>query len=109
MNANAIFSLRPPPAAKPSVQRNGRLESIAIRLSLIGQGIGFSGIGAMIIVDRPQADLNGFPGGSALAVIGGISALLVGALFLAPLFSTGGSAPDDDALAQAASEPWKKV
>jgi len=31
MNANAIFSLRPPPAAKPSVQRNGRLESIAIR------------------------------------------------------------------------------
>jgi hypothetical protein len=86
MDANAIFSLRPPPAAKPSVRRDGWLESIAIRLSLISQAIGFSGIGTMIIVDRPQADLDGFAGGSTLAVIGGISALLVGALFLVAAF-----------------------
>ena len=86
MDANAIFSLRPPQALKPGVQRYGWLESIAIRMSLISQAIGFSGIGTIIIVDRPQADLNGFPGGSTLAVIGGISALLVGALFLVAAF-----------------------
>ena len=91
MDANAIFRPRIAPASKPSVQRNGwfnrrELESIAIRISLVSQAIGFSGIGIMIIVDRPQADLNGFPGGSALAVIGGISALLVGALFLVAAF-----------------------
>jgi hypothetical protein len=91
MDANAIFSLRLPPASKPGIQRNGWfnrrvLESIAIRMSLISQAMGFSGIGIMIIVDRPQADLNGFPGGSSIAIVGGISALLVGALFLVSAF-----------------------
>jgi hypothetical protein len=87
MNASAIFRPRTAPASKQSIQRNGWfsrrvLESIAIRMSLVSQAIGFSGIGIMIIVDRPQADLNGFPGGSSLAVLGGVSAVLVGALFL---------------------------
>lgn len=91
MDANAIFRPRIAPASKPSVQRNGwfnrrELESIAIRISLMSQAIGFSGIGIMILVDRPQADLNGFPGGSSLAVVGGVSAVLVGAIFLVAAF-----------------------
>jgi hypothetical protein len=91
MDAHAIFSLRLAPASKPSVQRSSWfsrrvLESIAIQMSLISQAIGFSGIGIMIIVKRPQADLNGFSGGSSIAVIGGGSALLVGAVFLVAAF-----------------------
>jgi hypothetical protein len=35
-----------------------------------------------MIVNRHQADLNGLAGGSAVAMIGGISALLVGTVFL---------------------------
>jgi hypothetical protein len=91
MDTNTIFRPRIAPASKPSVQRNGWfnrrvLESIAVRMSLVSQAIGFSGIGIMIIVDRPQADLNGFPGGSSLAVVGGVCAVLVGALFLVAAF-----------------------
>jgi len=48
----------------------------------------------LIIINRHQADLNGLAGGSAVAIVGGISALLVGTVFLSPLVYIGGSASD---------------
>jgi hypothetical protein len=45
-------------------------------------------------VNRHQADLNGLAGGSAVAIIGGISVILVGAVFLVAVVYIRGSAPD---------------
>jgi hypothetical protein len=36
----------------------------------------------LIIVNRNPADLNGTSGGSSIAILGGISAILVGTVFL---------------------------
>jgi hypothetical protein len=58
------------------------LQRIATRLSLISKAIGFSILGILITMNRHQADLNGLAGGSAVAMIGGISAILVGTAFL---------------------------
>jgi hypothetical protein len=58
------------------------LQRIATRLSLVGEAIGFSILGMMIMLNRNQADLNGLGGGSAVAMIGGISAVLVSSVFL---------------------------
>jgi hypothetical protein len=58
------------------------LQRIATRLSLISKAIGFSILGILITMNRHQADLNGLAGGSAVAMIGGISAILVGTVFL---------------------------
>ena len=51
-------------------------------MSLIGEAIGFLVLGILIMANRYQADLNGLAGGSAVAIVGGISALLVGTVFL---------------------------
>jgi hypothetical protein len=51
-------------------------------MSLVSEAIGFSILGMLIIANRHQADLNGFSGGSSFAMIAGISALLVGTIFL---------------------------
>ena len=48
-------------------------------MSLLGEAIGFSILGILIIMNRHQANLNRFAGG----IIGGISAILVGTVFLA--------------------------
>ena len=58
------------------------LERIATGLSLISQAFGFSIFGTLIIANRHQADLNDFAGGSFVAMVGGISAILVGSAFL---------------------------
>ena len=58
------------------------LQRIAARLSLVGEAIGLSILGILIIMNRHQADLNGLGGGSAVATIGGISAVLVATVFL---------------------------
>ena len=58
------------------------LQRIATRLSLVGEAIGFSMLGILIIMNRHQADLNGLAGGSSVAMIGGISAVLVASVFL---------------------------
>ena len=42
------------------------LQQIATRISLVGEAIGFSVLGRLIIVNRHQADLNGLSGGSPL-------------------------------------------
>ena len=55
------------------------LQRIATRMSLVSEAIGFSILGILIIMHRHQANLNRFAGG----IIGGISAILVGTVFLA--------------------------
>jgi hypothetical protein len=51
-------------------------------MSLVSEGVGFWILGILIIANRHQADLNGLAGGSAVAMIGGISAVLVATVFL---------------------------
>jgi hypothetical protein len=51
-------------------------------MNLVSEAIGFSVLGILSIVNRHQADLNGLSGGSSIAMIGGISAILVGWVFL---------------------------
>ena len=87
MDATANFSLRFARASDSKAETTDGLLSrqvlqrIATR-SLVSEAIGFSIIGILIIVNRYQADLNGFSGGSSLAMVGGICALLVGTIFL---------------------------
>ena len=88
MDATANFSLRFARASESKVEttdwllRRRTLQSIATRMSLIGEAIGFSVLGILIILNRHQADVNGFSGGSWVAMVGGIGAILVGTAFL---------------------------
>jgi hypothetical protein len=68
--------------AKVEKPQRQALQSIAIGISLVSLAVGFSVRGILIILNRHQAGLNGLGGGSAVAMIGGISALLVSAVFL---------------------------
>jgi hypothetical protein len=92
MDATANFSLRFTRAAESKVETTDwvlsrqMLQRIATRSSLVGQAIGFSILGILIIMNRHQADLNGLAGGSAVAMIGGISAVLVATVFLVAAF-----------------------
>ena len=59
-------------------------------MSLLGEAIGFSILGILIIVNWHQADLNGLAGGSAaVAIIGGISAIFVGTVLLVSAYLHG--------------------
>jgi hypothetical protein len=58
------------------------VQEILTGTSLITLSLGFSIVGMLIIVNRHQADLNGLTAGSSIAMLGGISAMLVGAAFL---------------------------
>ena len=77
MDATANFSLRFARASESKVESTEFvlsrqvLQRIATRISLVSEAIGFSIIGILIIVNRYQADLNGFSGGSSLAMVGG--------------------------------------
>jgi hypothetical protein len=88
MDATATFSLRFARASDSRVETTDWvlsrqvLQRIATRISLISEAIGFSILGILIIVNRHQADLNGLAGGSSVAMIGSISAILVGSIFL---------------------------
>jgi len=88
MEATANFSLRFARVSESKLETPDSflsrqvLQRIATRLSLVSQAIGFSILGILIIMNRHQADLNGLAGGSAIAMIGGISAILVGTVFL---------------------------
>ena len=88
MDATANFSLR---FARPSeskiettdwVLSRQVLQRIATRMSLLGEAIGFSILGILILMNRHQAELNGLSGGSSFAMVGGVGAFLVGAVFL---------------------------
>ena len=88
MDATANFSQRFAQVSESKVEAAdsflGRLvlQRIATRLTLISKAIGFSILGILITMNRHQADLNGLAGGSAVAMIGGISAILVSTGFL---------------------------
>jgi RecJ-like exonuclease len=83
MDATANFSLRFARASDSKVETTDWLLSrqvlqrIATRMSLVSEAIGFSVLGILIIANRHQADLNGLSGGSSIAMVGGISAVLV--------------------------------
>jgi hypothetical protein len=83
MDATANFSLRFARASDSKVETTDWLLSrqvlqrIATQISLVGEAIGFSVLGILIILNRHQADLNGLSGGSSVAIVGGISAILV--------------------------------
>lgn len=88
MDATANFDLR---FARPSESKvettdwllsRQVLQRIATRISLVSEAIGFSVPGIMIILNQHQAGLNGLAGRSSLAMIGGISAVLVASVFL---------------------------
>jgi hypothetical protein len=87
MDATANFSLRFARASDSKAETTDGLLSrqvlqrIATR-SLVSEAIGFWVLGILIIVNRHQADLNGLGGGSSVAIIGGISAICVGTVFL---------------------------
>ena len=88
MDATANFSLRFARASDSEVEATGGLLSrqvlqrIATRMSLVGEAIGFSILGILILMNRHQAELNGLSGGSSFAMVGCIGAFLVGAVFL---------------------------
>ena len=88
MNAASTFSLGFAPLPESKSKTLGQLLSrqtvqrIASATSLITQAVGFSAVGMLIIMNRHQSDLNGPSDGSSVAVAGGISAILVGAVFL---------------------------
>jgi hypothetical protein len=88
MDATANFSLR---FARPSESRiettdwvlsRQVLQGIATRMSLLGEAIGFSILGILILMNRHQAELNDLSGGSSFAMVGGVGAFLVGTVFL---------------------------
>jgi len=66
--------------------RRQALERTVTGLSLISQGLAFSIFGMLIIANRHQADLNDFANGSFVAMLGGISALLMGTAFIIAAF-----------------------
>jgi hypothetical protein len=51
-------------------------------MSLVSPALGFWVFAMLIFTNRHQAELSGLSGGSAVAIIGGVSALLVGTVFL---------------------------
>ena len=87
MDATANFSLRFARASDHEVEKTDWvlsrqvLQRIATRISLVSEAIGFLVFGILIIMNRHQADLNGLAGGNSVAMVGGIGALLVGAVF----------------------------
>jgi hypothetical protein len=87
MDATANFSLRfaraPDSKAETTDWLLSRqvLQRIATRISLVSEAIGLSIVGILIIMNRHEAGVNGL-GGSAVALIGAISAILVATVFL---------------------------
>jgi DNA-binding MarR family transcriptional regulator len=51
-------------------------------MSLVSLAVGFSILGVLIIMKRDYAELNGVADGSSIATVGGISAILIGTVFL---------------------------
>jgi hypothetical protein len=58
------------------------LQRIATGISLFGLAAGFSILGALIAIKHGQADLDGISGSSSITLVGGITAISVGTLFL---------------------------
>jgi hypothetical protein len=58
-------------------------QRISTGLSLISLAVRFWVFGMLIFINRHQVELNGLSGGSSVAIVGGISALLVGVFLVA--------------------------
>jgi hypothetical protein len=58
-----------------------KLQQIATGISLVGLTVGFAIRGTLIIMNLHRVHLNDLPGGSFAAVVGGVYAILVGAVF----------------------------
>ena len=88
MDATANFSLRFARPLESKIETTGWvlsrqvLQRIATRVSLVGEAIGFSILGILILMNRHQAELNGLSGGSTFAMVGGVAAFLLGTVFL---------------------------
>jgi hypothetical protein len=84
MDATTNFSLRVAEGSDAKAEKSKRapLEKTATGISLVSLAVGFSILGTLIIANRDQADLSGISGGSSIAIVGGISAILVGTVFL---------------------------
>jgi hypothetical protein len=84
MDASTNSSLRHAQGSDTQAENPKRatLQRIATGISLVSLAVGFSILGALIIIKRDQAALNGFSGDSSIAVVGGISAILVGTVLL---------------------------
>jgi hypothetical protein len=88
MNTTSTSTFGFAPASEWKIETLDRLfkrqtiQRIASAASLISQAIGFCVVGVLMIVNRHQSDLNGLSGGSSIAMIGGIGAVLLGAVFL---------------------------
>jgi hypothetical protein len=88
MDATANFSLRFARAAESKVETTDwvlsrqTLQRISTGMSLISLALGFWVFATLIFINRHQAELNGLSGGSSVAIVGGIGASLVGAVFL---------------------------
>jgi ABC-type multidrug transport system permease subunit len=87
MNATSSLSLQFAPVLESKNETLDRLlnrltlQKIGSAASLISQAIGFFVLGMLIILNRHQSGLNGFSGGSSVAIAGGIGAILVGTVF----------------------------
>ena len=68
--------------AKTENPKRATLQRIATGFSLLGSAVGFSILGTLIIMKGDQAPLNGVSGGSSMAMVGGVSAILIGTVFL---------------------------
>jgi hypothetical protein len=88
MDATYNFRLRFAQRTESKAETTNRLlmrqtlQKISTGMSLISLSLGFSIFGMLIIVNRHQADLDGLCGGSSVATVGGIGAILVGTAFL---------------------------
>ena len=88
MDVTHNFSLRFAQRTESKAETTNRLlmrqtlQKISTEMSLISLSLGFSIFGMLIIVNRHQADLDGLCGGSSVATVGGIGAILVGTAFL---------------------------
>jgi len=88
MNATSNFTLGFVPASMSKIETPDGLLSrqvlqrIATRMSLLGEAIGFSILGILILINRHQAELNGLSGGGSFAMVGGVGAFLVSTVFL---------------------------
>src|SRR6516162_11694956 len=92
MDATANFSLRFARVSDSNAETTDlllsrqTLQRISTGMSLVSLALGFWVFAILIIVNRHQAELNGLAGGSAVAMIGGLSALLVATVFVASAY-----------------------